>query len=277
LNDPAGGACDYRAFFPQVFLVWNRFGVLRSLAPLERDRGFYRYRESGVWIPAMSIARRGPVPVASHLALFPYYMFATLGQALVSGREGQGWPKEMAEIVIPEDPAAADAFRLHPVVIDRFGHGSLGQTEQLMQVVKAAGTRGGAAAQVWTQGTAALEAIVELLFGAGTVTIPGPGLVVKMLEFFLRGPRFVFLKQFRDIGRPDRACYQAVVEAGTTITSFRGAGLLEGWYELGIKTCDSHPLVSELGLGVETFSKLRGFFIDMDFTIDDGEEIWKAP
>ncbi|MDC3956112.1 acetoacetate decarboxylase family protein [Polyangium jinanense] len=276
LNAPSKGLASYRAFFPQVFLVFTHTGTVSSTVPVFRDQGSFNYTEAGIWIPLVSIDKTGPIPVATRLVLFPYYMFATSSHAVASGREDQGWPKEIAEITVPTRPSVADLFQIRPTLFDRFGPDVLAQREYLVQVNRVGGTSRGVVAQGFTEGKAALEALVDLVFGGPMITVPGLGLVLSMVDLLRTGPRFAFLKQFRDVSDPSRACYQAGIEAGTRIDCFRWAGLLDGRYTLDVKTADSHPMVSALGLTPRSFDAVRGFFVDMDFTLDTGVTRWKA-
>ncbi|MDI1442605.1 acetoacetate decarboxylase family protein [Polyangium sp. 6x1] len=276
LNAPSSGLASYRAFFPQVFFIFNRTGSVSSRVPKARDQGCFPYFEAGIWIPLVSVDRRGPFPVADRLVLFPYYMFATSSQAIVSGRDEQGWPKELAELTIPTNPSVADLFQIRPTLFDRFGGDVLAQAEHLVQVIRIGGTSSGAITQGFTEGKAALEALADLVFGGPTVTVPGLGLALSVVDLLRKGPTFAFLKQFRDVADPRRACYQAGIEAATKVDRFRWAGLLGGRYTLDVKTTDSHPLVSELGLDARTFDALRGFFVEMDFTLDSGVTRWQA-
>lgn len=276
LNAPSNGLASYRAFFPQVFFIFNRTGSVVSRVPPARDQGCFPYFEAGIWIPLVSVDRSGPIPVADRLVLFPYYMFATSSQAIVSGRDEQGWPKELADLTIPTSPPVADLFQIRPMLFNRFGHDVVAREEDLVQVTRIGGTSSGAVAQGFTEGKAALDALAHLVFGGPTVTVPGLRLALSVVDMLRSGPTFVFLKQFRDVTDPSRACYQAGIEAGTKVDRFRWAGLLGGRYTLDVKTTDSHPLVSELGLDARTFDDLRGFFVEMDFTLDSGLTRWKA-
>jgi hypothetical protein len=275
LNAPSGGAAQYRAFFPRVFLYFARFGALRPQRRPDSERGFLAYQECGVWVPALSLRQAPGHDVAYRLSLFPLYMFVDDCRALVTGRETYGIPKEWARLVVPPAPGAGGIFSVRPVIFDRFSPTTLGQEEQLLQLVRVSGTQHGAAAQVWDDAGAALKAIAELVFGGPTVTLPGPGLAISVIDTFLRGPTLAMLKQLRDVSDAHRACYQAGVEVATA-GSFRRAGFLEGRYDLNVKVCDSHPVVRELGLATSTFSSIRGVFVDMDVVFEDGVELWRA-
>jgi hypothetical protein len=83
----------------------------------------------------------------------------------------------------------------------------------------------------------------------------------------------VFLKQFRDAGDPERACYQAIVEATATVIGFRHAGFVRGEYRLDLEHAESHPLRADLGLGEGELRPELGFWVDYDFRVDAGVEV----
>ena len=71
-------------------------------------------------------------------------------------------------------------------------------------------------------------------------------LVGEMVE----NPTLVFLKQFRDVSCPTKACYQAIVEAPLAIHLSRATykALDERAFKLTVADWDSHPIASDLGL-----------------------------
>ena len=71
-------------------------------------------------------------------------------------------------------------------------------------------------------------------------------LIVEMIE----NPTLVFLKQFRDVSCPTKACYQAIVEAPLAIhlSTASYEALDEQAFTLTVADWDSHPIASELGL-----------------------------
>jgi hypothetical protein len=87
----------------------------------------------------------------------------------------------------------------------------------------------------------------------------------------------VFLKQFRDAVQPTRACYQAIIEANATITDFRGAGLLPRNWTLQLHQYASHRIVDTLALNPAPHTVHNGFWVDFSFSMDLGQEIWRAP
>ena len=88
------------------------------------------------------------------------------------------------------------------------------------------------------------------------------------------------LKQFRDAVDSTKACYQALVESPCQLDQWTGGGLLSGDFEIEITTCDSHQIVTDLGLGKlgsgdsTVIRPLFGCWIQMNFSTLAGTIIW---
>ena len=100
---------------------------------------------------------------------------------------------------------------------------------------------------------------------------------VKLTTNITQSIPLVFLKQFRDIADTRRACYQAVVEAPIHIQTFRQGGILPDAYTLSVHSLESHPLAQALGLKLNDGkqSAALGVWMQVDFSIDVGKEIWR--
>jgi hypothetical protein len=275
LNEPSNGASNYRAFFPQVFFFFARYGSLQSLVPPDSDRGAVQYLEGGIWIPTLLEQMGAQAPFASHLAVFPYYMFVDSGAPLTVGRELQGWNKEWAKMGVPESPDSANELSISPVIIKKFGPKAYGSRATLIKFTRTGNPANDASQLIWTEGRAALKAIKNVVFRDPGPCIPG--FAFSILEVPIKGLTFTFLKQFRDIKRPHHACYQSGVETHISVRKFGALGTLNGEYHLDITEAQSHPLVAQMGLDENTFSRVQGFFVQMDFVLHTGLERWRAP
>ena len=101
------------------------------------------------------------------------------------------------------------------------------------------------------------------------------------LSSFNASVPMLFLKQFRDVGDGRRACYKALVTANSTPTEIRSGGILPGSYDLTIRSFASHPVIRDMGLGSPddaetTLRGCSGFYVDFDFLMERGRELWKA-
>lgn len=93
----------------------------------------------------------------------------------------------------------------------------------------------------------------------------------------------VFLKQFRDIADPSRACYQAIVEAAVRrVGPVRGGGVLKRRYELAVHDHPGFPLASRLGLagrragGEVVVPVPTPLWLEFDYVLDTGRVAWQA-
>jgi hypothetical protein len=111
--------------------------------------------------------------------------------------------------------------------------------------------------------------------------LQGVGLAGDSTELIIdmvKNPTLVFLKQFRDVECPTKACYQAVVEAPLDVRAM-GAhyqALDPDHFELTIHDWASHPIATDLGV-VNPLKPQRAFRAQFDFDIMLGQEVWRAP
>jgi hypothetical protein len=297
LNDPsrASGspaladrhAFNYRAFVPGVFLFFAHYAALRSKVSPDRDRGYISYDESGIWIPTTFIRTVKGVPFASHLALFPYYMFVSAESPLATGRELQGWNKETAKVEI-ESVERPDELTTSPIMVKRFVDGDRAEESPLLRLTKVAdGSWSWLLGQLGLAGRSVVQSVRNVIDGDARPTVPGPGLPLSVMRILFHGLTFTFLKQFRDIANPEHACYQAGIEARLQPRLPPQALRCLGNYNLEISHADSHPVATDLGLdkfaddvssnGSVTFSTIPGFLVKMDFTVYSGSELWRRP
>jgi hypothetical protein len=82
----------------------------------------------------------------------------------------------------------------------------------------------------------------------------------------------VLLKQIPDVGNGAFACYQAVVEAPTTITTKRSLVPLEGGYTLSLSALASHPINADLGLQDQQQAMLA-YKAEYDFQLGAGKPV----
>jgi len=85
----------------------------------------------------------------------------------------------------------------------------------------------------------------------------------------------LLLKQFRDAAVQAAACYQAVVRVETTVSHFRGGGLLEPGYTLEVERLSGEPLGRELGIAARSVAH-AAFWVDFDFVVPLAEILWEA-
>ncbi|HEX6389383.1 MAG TPA: hypothetical protein VFZ89_08050 [Solirubrobacteraceae bacterium] len=116
-----------------------------------------------------------------------------------------------------------------------------------------------------------------------SVAMPPPLPRLDLLGALIENPTLVFLKQFRDVQCPTKACYQAIVEAplsvavgGTSEPSF--SPLDPAQFALAIADWASAPVVSELGLGpADQLQQIEAAFqARFSFDVLPGLEVWRG-
>jgi hypothetical protein len=268
LNAPTGGAPRFEASGPFVILAFNDLERLSSKNPPDSQYGWFSERECALW--TLVIDR-----VQEKSYWFHPYIFVDNPYAMALGREVYGFPKSLGVFEIPAAPSPQDTFSMKTWAIPKYGPNAEGSLLELVNV--SPGHDGGGSFLKW------LEEIGEFAGEmAGLLRSQGSlggdvELAVKTIEDLLyRRAPMVFLKQFPDAAQATKACYQSLVEAPSNMTGFRRASLMSTNWQITFTPCDSHPIVSDLGLPSETVQPILSFFIEFDFEIDEGVEIWNA-
>jgi hypothetical protein len=277
INQPCKGELEYHVLGPRVILGVADFAkvTVSQGAPKE----FYTPEvDVAFWIPLVAVKRVAGIPFAERLVWYMAYVFVDNPWAIATGREVFGFPKEWAVFQVPKELSAPAVFAVDSLVVKEFGPNSLAKRGRLFEVRRLDGNASTEFGVDWKDESLMVRSIFEVMFGTqGSRTLPGPGLVVEIFKFLVhREYPLVFLKQFRDIADGNRACYQAIAEAPVQLTKFRTGGWLKGEYEMRIEEYQSHPIVAEMGLGQATVKTMAALYVEFDFTIGNGRELWKA-
>jgi hypothetical protein len=117
--------------------------------------------------------------------------------------------------------------------------------------------------------------LLETILGRGLTGDPAE-LIFRMID----DPSLVFLKQFRDVECPTKACYQAIVEAPLAVSPMGASyGTLDrDRFTIRFANWASHPIASNLGVKAqEDLRPERAFWATLNFDIRLGYEVWRAP
>jgi len=263
--DAPDGSVTYRSALPIVLLSFTELGRLAASDPPDAGVGWVSEKEMTTWV----LAARESKGLADALAWYIPYIVVDSPDALLTGREVEGFPKEMGNIVVDPKGFAAEAW-----VFPKF---SPATEVTCMPVAKATPTaQPPTAGVVWRTLEDALGGLAKEIFKEGPL-LPSLKLAVDMVASLLKKELgLVFLKQERDVGDGGMACYQAVTEAPVKVTGFRGGGLLDGQYAIEVASFDSHPMVADLGLDPAVLGSVKGFWLDFDFVLEKGKVIWQA-
>jgi hypothetical protein len=282
LNRPTGGATDYRPAFPLVFLTFADIAALTSVNPPDSRVGWVPERDVAFWLLTLSVEKKGGIEVAERIAFYQPYLFVDSPQALLTGREVQGFPKEYATIDMARETFAngdPGPMTVRTNVFPKFDPGTRIQFRELMKVSQVPGSAGGGdLSRFGTLAELAVHVWKEIWSGQEPFAIPDLKFLFRLGEEILKEEvPCVFLKQFRDVADGTRACYQAVVELPMRITAFHGGGLLPGRYQLDLANYQSHPIAKDFGLDARATSSMIGAYIDVDFELECGNVVWEAP
>jgi hypothetical protein len=288
---------------------------LTSAKDPDRLRGYVAELEASVWCLAADAL------AGNRLVWYLPYVFVDSGQAVASGREVYGYPKQMGtfEAGYPDGLTSPGTTAVGAEAIDPYAPGEEAAPRPMISATRLPASGGQAAAG---GGAAAFSELLDLLgkelavdelpFGPGPQpsaaispigspppqasspsgpafalrrvvnTLLGRGLTAdpgELIAAMVEDPTLVFLKQFRDVSCPTKACYQAIVEASLAVDPFTASyeALDPALFEITMEDWDSHPIATELG--VQPGAPLQpeaAFRATIDFDIRLGLEVWRA-
>jgi hypothetical protein len=313
LNLPSGNAVDYRCANPNVIVTFGSIGHEASTDPVDSGRGFISENEVSVWCLAADMNASG------RLVWYLPYIFTDSQQTVSTGREIFGYPKQLGYFDAGYPAALGDAGGVTTVsglAIDPFSPTSPAIKREMLSVARKAGSAAmvGAPSLFGALGSTLPGGVsVNLSIPSGpgatpSATITPSGSVppltpqsatpwIKGFVNALKAPKtmldsdslivdmventtLVFLKQFRDITCPTKACYQAVVEAPITfhLTGASYNQLDPSVFALTVQNWASDPIATQLGIAPATpIQPASAFEARLGFEIGLGLEIWRAP
>jgi hypothetical protein len=280
LNAPSGGATNYQPVLPFALLSFVNIASIASTTAPDASVGFVPEREATFWVLTMSEKKEMGFDVIQSIQFWVPYIFVDSPNALLTGREVEGFPNEWAEVDVGRDAPGDMAARAW--VFPEYAPQTEVSKQTVLTCVPWSTSRGTAGAVVrgpdWTTLEDAMRGIWRAVFPHGDPpVIPGVSLFVQLIEMLVeKEVSLVFLKQMRDLSDSTKACYQAIVEAPIKVTGFRGANLLPDLYDLTIADYESHPILKDLGISPESTKGLIGFWIDFDFLLENGTTVWQA-
>lgn len=279
LNLPSGGQTDYRVVSNHVMVTYAFAGQGRSTLPPDRDMGWVPETSWTVWIPTAAVQKEfgGHVNVATRLAFYAAYISVDSSWSVAAGREIYGFPKNYGPIEIPAAGQPPKRFSAATTVLERYDWNEEAKLATVMEINQTA-TTGGWAGAVWSDIESAFKTLAhKWTHETGAWVVPGFRFIDDIYELLRHeAVPSVFLKQFRDAADGRRACYQAILEAFSSVTKLNGGGSLPGSFEATVAEFPSHPICSDLGLEGPTVPVEFPFWVNFNFTIGEGKEIWRA-
>jgi uncharacterized protein with NAD-binding domain and iron-sulfur cluster len=270
LNAPLGRTA-YVPAAPFCALVAARVEHSQSRDVRDWSRGFMSEIDVAFWVPLAAGRMDGGRFTAERLVWFHPYIFVDSAPAMAIGREIYGFPKQASRIQMPASLDEPFHLRVDAAAIGHYSPRSEATEQRLIEL------RGGGGERTrWRERTTAAGALGRAAkYLLGDRDLP-PAFRRRALVDLVRGRMpMVFLQQFRDVEHPDRAAYQAVIEATAAMTRFRGAGLLSAG-ELELASCASHPIARDLGLAETGPTPLLATWTQLDFDMHTGKVLQAA-
>lgn len=262
---PSGGATDFEALPPYVFLYFADISAASSDHPHERAMGGISYREVGTMIPVYDRLR-------AEVSAFIPYIWVDSAHAMCTGREIFGYPKALGEItagtlalsseltlrtplldgrvagsvaahdklspdeLIRVSPPSEHPDQVDTVGVERFVERCLGA----LPISNALGSQFQRVLRSWRPGMAVreLRALLPELGARFDAAIHSPtyALARFIIELLSRGRLpVVLLKQVRDACEPDRACYQGIVRSTLRASAIHDVAVLPPGYSVRIR------------------------------------------
>ena len=274
--EPSGGVVRYHPITSKLFLSVAEIARIIPQNPVDYQHGGVPEIDVTIWAIAH---REGAGPF--ELRWIPLFLSVDSAWAMATGREVYGFPKEIGQFKFdPQTPDPADGrtFLIDAFAIPHFSPASTPAWLPLFEIRPIVGEdvhdepKG-----LWNKLEHFAAGAVERL-GEEVVDVALRIASEKAIARAINGEAVVlpFLKQFPDVTDPTRACYQAIVEAPTTINDFRKGGITTPNYHITVHSYDTHPFFKELGIKPEAQHVGRGVWVDFDFTMELGYELWKA-
>ncbi len=279
LNGPARGQTDleFRPLGDIVLLANAPMAHISVTDPIDSNKGWMRETDVAFWMPVVGGRQHGGQWRAEMVAWFLPYVWVDVSTAVATGREVYGFPKELAWLDPPAGAEDSLVVQLSTMVLPTYTP----QTELVKKALFRIQRTGGLEAEVKQEFSDFEHAVRELvgrLYGQdGGIEIPSWQLIVNLIENLLTGEMpMVFLKEFRDITQPHKACYQRIVQAPAKLEKFTIGYPYLSSYEVAISGYASHPVARDFGFAADadgnaTVPALLGFFMQYDFKMELGE------
>ncbi|MCO4763898.1 MAG: hypothetical protein KC502_20460 [Myxococcales bacterium] len=283
-NEPSGGELAYKPLTSWLMVTFQEIERLQSKSEPARSMGYTTELEACVW---MAVAQPPPHPPRPALAL--PWIWPDTGLAVATGRELYGFRKQLSWIRMPtvgehghlspqERAANNQADNDTPFVVEslafpQFSPETMARRMPVLKIQRIDPPADGPVVELGER--------VEDLGDALQDNTAGLAPFADILCHFanLRVP-MLLTKQFRDVGTPDGACVQSVVEVAGEHLEIDGLYYTLGNWKMVLPKLASQPIAEELGLKVEEDGSvaLAGVSakIDYSFDLDLGRELWSS-
>ncbi len=316
LNLPSGNIVDYRCANPNVIVTFGKISQEASTDPVDKERGYIGESEVSVWCLAADMNAKGRLVWYLPYIFTDSQQTVSTGREIFGYPKQLGYfdadyPTRLGDV--------GGTTTVSGVAIDPFGPTSGARICKMFSVTRTAGaavmaappsplgavgvfgsllpggisvnpgipsgpgaapsatiTASGSLPPATTQSpTPWIKGFVNTLKALKTMDDSG-----SLIYDLVHNTTLVFLKQFRDITCPTKACYQAVVEAPITfhLAPVGYQQLDPSFFSVTVQSWASDPIAAQLGIAPNTPIKpTSAFRAELAFEIGLGVEIWRAP
>src|SRR5512140_109880 len=207
LNSMPNAPFEYVPLMSNLLVVYADM-LVSSLEGRDARVGSIPETEIGFWLLTAAMQKTATGMVPHHLAWFIPYLFVDESNSIATGREVYGFNKQAAAFSKAQD-IQSPQFSADVLGFQYFGPESIAQKERLLEVHSPAPQ---ASQSQWNDWETAKADLAGALLPQVRGDL-GDGIVAFVAEAALQNIPLVFLKQFRHAAEPQKACYQAIVEA----------------------------------------------------------------
>jgi uncharacterized protein with NAD-binding domain and iron-sulfur cluster len=273
LNRVAANRIEFQVLSPYIMLTFTRVDHAQSGFPVDRDRGWGKECDIIPWILVGQVERTSGGIKLHRIFLYPSYTWVDVPTAISIGREIFGYPKNICKLNMPAPGDDPLTFELASEGWEPFSPQTQLGTKPLLEI-KATNT---------DQAHQPLSGLFEVIREGFKILSSEPDLFaldeagIRDLELMLLRPHIdqIFLKQFPD-STGVKAVYQAIVVCPTTVDKVHSAELIGYTYTCTLHPFDTFRLDHTLGLRLGEQPVLLPFRINMDFSVEAGEELLQA-
>lgn len=265
----------------KIIFAFTQSPFLQSLVPKFRDMGRFTEITFCSYVFVAECTQKDGEWWAQRLFFFIPYILVNTPLTLIGGREDYGFPKTMGEFVYPADITKPDLFSVSTIGMQHFGVDSVAGMHEFITIARQQEDTNNPVDKISEGGI--LKDVSDLWGSLKHMLSPkdqafriGIGFLMdEASDLWNKRMEMVFMRQFRDIGDPSKACYQAIITSNGYPDNLRDIRFLKEKYTVTINHMDTLPIDKELGLTSAT-PVHHAFAVKFDSRFDKGKEIYRA-
>jgi hypothetical protein len=265
LNTVPSSPFEYIPLMPNLLVIYADM-LVSSMDERDSKVGLIPETEVGFWLLTVAMQKTATGTVPHHLAWFIPYLLVDEGNAIATGREVYGFNKQAATFGKVLD-IQTPQFSTDVLGFQYFAPEAIAQKERLLEVYSSAPHP---PKSQWNDWETAKSNLSGMLLPQVRNDL-GEGIVAFATQAALQNIPLVFLKQFRHAADPQKACYQAIIEAPLQLKTFHSGGFFSQAHEMNLRSLESHPLAQKLGVKEQQASNM-GVWLKVDFILGLGTE-----